>query len=147
MANIYSSEPPTSGKVILKTNYGNIDIELWTKEAPRACRNFIQLCMEGYYNNVIFHRIIKSFMIQTGDPTGTGDGGESIWNKEFPDEFHSRIRFSHRGMVAMANKNKPNTNGSQFFMTMDKCPWLDKKHTIFGKIIFRQPQTPQKSIF
>lgn len=135
MANIYSSEPPTSGKVILKTNYGNIDIELWTKEAPRACRNFIQLCMEGYYNNVIFHRIIKSFMIQTGDPTGTGDGGESIWNKEFPDEFHSRIRFSHRGMVAMANKNKPNTNGSQFFMTMDKCPWLDKKHTIFGKII------------
>ena len=134
MASIYSTEPPTSGKVILKTNYGNIDIELWTKEAPKACRNFIQLCLEGYYNNVIFHRIIKGFMIQTGDPTGTGQGGESIWNKDFQDEHHSRLRFSHRGIVAMANKNKPNTNGSQFFITMDKCNWLDKKHTIFGKI-------------
>jgi peptidyl-prolyl cis-trans isomerase SDCCAG10 len=134
MASIYSTEPPTSGKVILKTNYGNIDIELWTKEAPRACRNFIQLCLEGYYHNVIFHRIIKGFMIQTGDPTGTGAGGESTWGKEFQDEFHSRLRFSHRGIVAMANNNKPNTNGSQFFLTMDKCSWLDKKHTIFGKI-------------
>lgn len=134
MASTYSTEPPTSGKVILKTNYGNIDIELWTKEAPRACRNFIQLCLEGYYNNVIFHRIIKGFMIQTGDPTGTGSGGESIWGKEFQDEFHSRLRFSHRGIVAMANGNKPNTNGSQFFITMDKCSWLDKKHTIFGKV-------------
>jgi peptidyl-prolyl cis-trans isomerase SDCCAG10 len=134
MASVYSLEPPTSGKVILKTNYGNIDIELWTKEAPRACRNFIQLCLEGYYNNVIFHRIIKGFMIQTGDPTGTGAGGESIWAKEFPDEVHSRLRFSHRGIVAMANNNKPNTNGSQFFITMDKCNWLDKKHTIFGKV-------------
>lgn len=134
MASVYSLEPPTSGKVILKTNYGNIDIELWTKEAPRACRNFIQLCLEGYYNNVIFHRIIKGFMIQTGDPTGTGAGGASIWNKEFQDEFHSRLRFSHRGIIAMANNNKPNTNGSQFFITMDKCNWLDKKHTIFGKV-------------
>lgn len=134
MASVYSTEPPTSGKVILKTNYGNIDIELWTKEAPRACRNFIQLCLEGYYNNVIFHRIIKGFMIQTGDPTGTGNGGESIWGKEFQDEFHSRLRFSHRGIVAMANSNKPNTNGSQFFISMDKCNWLDKKHTIFGKV-------------
>ena len=134
MASVYSTEPPTSGKVILKTNYGNIDIELWTKEAPRACRNFIQLCLEDYYNNIIFHRIIKGFMIQTGDPTGKGQGGESIWNKDFPDEFHSRLRFARRGMVAMANKNKPNTNSSQFFVTMEKCPWLEKKHTIFGKI-------------
>lgn len=134
MASVYSTEPPTSGKVILKTNYGNIDIELWTKEAPRACRNFIQLCLEDYYNNIIFHRIIKGFMIQTGDPTGKGKGGESIWNKEFPDEFHSRLKFSRRGIVAMANSNKPNTNGSQFFITMDKANWLDKKHTIFGKI-------------
>jgi len=134
MASTYSTEPPTTGKVLLKTNYGNIDIELWTKEAPRACRNFIQLCLEGYYNNVIFHRIIKGFMIQTGDPTGTGAGGESIWGKEFQDEFHSRLRFSHRGIVAMANGNKPNTNSSQFFITMDKCTWLDKKHTIFGKV-------------
>lgn len=134
MSSVYSTEPPTSGKVILVTNFGNIDIELWTKEAPRACRNFIQLCMEGYYNNNVFFRIIKGFMIQTGDPTNTGKGGESIWNREFMDEFHSRLRFNHRGIVAMANQNKPNTNSSQFFITMDKCQWLDKKHTIFGKI-------------
>lgn len=132
MSNVYSSEPPTTGKVILVTNYGNIDIELWTKEAPRTCRNFIQLCLENYYNNCIFHRIIKDFMIQTGDP---GDGGSSIWGKEFGDEFHSRLRFNHRGIVAMANKNIANTNGSQFFITMDKCQWLDKKHTIFGKVV------------
>jgi peptidyl-prolyl cis-trans isomerase SDCCAG10 len=132
MSSVYSSEPPTTGKVILITNYGNIDVELWTKEAPRTCRNFIQLCLEKYYNNCIFHRIIKDFMIQTGDP---GDGGKSIWGKEFADEFHSRLRFNHRGIVAMANKNIPNTNGSQFFITMDKCPWLDRKHTIFGKVV------------
>jgi peptidyl-prolyl cis-trans isomerase SDCCAG10 len=134
MSSVYNTEPPTSGKVIVVTNYGNIDIELWTKEAPRACRNFIQLCLEGYYNNCVFFRIIKGFMIQTGDPTNTGQGGESIWGKEFMDEFHSRLRFNHRGIVAMANRNKANTNGSQFFITMDKCQWLDKKHTIFGKI-------------
>lgn len=135
MSSVYSLEPPTSGKVILKTNFGNIDIELFTKEAPRTCRNFIQHCMNGYYNNNVFFRIIKNFMIQTGDPTNTGRGGSSIWEKEFGDEFHSRLKFSHRGIVAMANKNKANTNGSQFFITMDKCPWLDKKHTIFGKVV------------
>ncbi len=134
MSSVYSSEPPTSGKVILITNYGNIDVELWTKEAPRACRNFLQLCMEGYYNNCIFFRIIKGFMIQTGDPSNTGKEGESIWGKEFQDELHSRLKFNHRGILAMANRNLPNTNSSQFFITMDKCPWLDKKHTIFGKV-------------
>jgi peptidyl-prolyl cis-trans isomerase SDCCAG10 len=133
MSNVYSSEPPTSGKVILVTTYGNIDIELWTKEAPRTCKNFIQLCLEGYYNDCVFHRIIKEFMIQTGDPKS--NGGESIWGTYFTDEYHSRLRFNHRGIVAMANKNRPNTNGSQFFITMNKCPWLDKKHTIFGKVV------------
>ena len=134
MSSVYSLEPPTSGKVILKTNFGNIDVELFTREAPRACKNFIQLCLDGYYNNNVFFRIIKGFMIQTGDPTNTGEGGSSIWGKDFADEFHSRLRFNHRGVVAMANKNTPNTNGSQFFITMDKCMWLDKKHTIFGKV-------------
>src|SRR5690606_10154738 len=112
MSSVYSTEPPTSGKVILVTNYGNIDIELWTKEAPRACRNFIQLCMENYYDKCFFFRIIKGFMIQTGDPTNTGTGGESIWGKEFQDEFHSRLKFNQRGIVAMANRNKPHTNTS-----------------------------------
>ncbi len=122
MSNVYQNEPPTSGKVILFNNSGNIDIELWTKETPRACRNFIQLCLEGYYNNTIFHRIIKGFMIQAGDPTGTGQGGTSIWNKDFNDEFHSRLRFNYRGKVAMANKNLPHTNRSQFFIKIDKTP-------------------------
>lgn len=134
MSNVYNTEPPTSGKVILITTFGNIDIELWTREAPKACRNFLALCLSNYYDNNIFFRIIKDFMIQTGDPTNTGKGGESIYKKEFQDEFHSRLKFSHRGIVAMANKNIANTNGSQFFITLDKCPWLDKKHTIFGKV-------------
>nr|XP_043628641.1 peptidyl-prolyl cis-trans isomerase CYP57 [Erigeron canadensis] len=134
MSSIYVSEPPTKGKVILNTNYGPIDIELWPKEAPKAVRNFVQLCVDGYYDGTIFHRIIKSFMVQGGDPTGTGTGGESIYGGTFGDEFHSRLRFNHRGIVACANANAPNTNGSQFFITLDRCDWLDRKHTIFGKV-------------
>eukprot|EP00164_Ancoracysta_twista_P009073 GFYU01013313.1.p1 GENE.GFYU01013313.1~~GFYU01013313.1.p1 ORF type:complete len:486 (-),score=89.63 GFYU01013313.1:27-1484(-) len=133
MSNIYINEPFTSGKVLVRTTLGDVDIELWAKEAPKACRNFIQLCMEGYYNGTIFHRIIKSFMIQGGDPTGTGTGGESIWGKGFADEPHSRLRFNRRGLVAMANSG-PSTNGSQFFFTLDQCQWLQGKHTIFGKV-------------
>lgn len=135
MSSVYTLGPQTSGKIILVTNYGNIDIELWTKEVPRACRNFIQLCMEGYYDKCFFFRIIKGFMIQTGDPTNTGSGGESIWGKEFQDEFHSRLKFNQRGIVAMANRNLPNTNTSQFFITLDKCSWLNNKHTIFGRVV------------
>merc|ERR1712002_1011382 len=101
--------------------------------APIACRNFVQLCMEGYYDNVIFHRIIKGFMVQGGDPTGTGEGGESVYGKPFNDEFHSRLRFVRRGLVAMANSG-PNDNGSQFFMTLGPCNDLNKKHTIFAKV-------------
>ena len=136
MSNYYSQEPPTTGKVILITNYGNIDIELWTKETPKTCKNFIQLCLENYYNNNIFFRIINKFMIQTGDKTNSGKNGSSIYNNlEFKDEIHSRLKFNHRGIVAMANKNIKNSNLSQFFITMDKCPWLNNKHTIFGKVI------------
>ncbi|KAL3500806.1 hypothetical protein ACH5RR_039899 [Cinchona calisaya] len=134
MSTVYVLEPPTKGKVILNTNYGPLDIELWPKEAPKAVRNFVQLCLEGCYDNTIFHRIIKSFLIQGGDPTGTGEGGESIYGGVFPDEFHSRLRFKHRGLVACAGAGSPNTNGSQFFITLDRCDWIDKKHTIFGKV-------------
>ncbi|KAK2156225.1 hypothetical protein LSH36_218g00014 [Paralvinella palmiformis] len=119
--------------VLLQTTVGDIDIELWSKEAPRACRNFIQLCMEGYYNGTIFHRVIKDFIVQGGDPTGTGHGGESIYGKPFRDEFHSRLRFNHRGLVAMANAGL-NDNASQFFFTLGATPELDRKHTIFGKV-------------
>ncbi|XP_043721275.1 peptidyl-prolyl cis-trans isomerase CYP57 [Telopea speciosissima] len=134
MSSIYVLEPPTKGKVVLQTTHGPLDIELWPKEAPKAVRNFVQLCIEGYYDNTIFHRIIKSFLIQGGDPTGTGSGGESIYGGVFADEFHSRLRFKHRGLVACANSGSPHSNGSQFFMTLDRCDWLDKKHTIFGKV-------------
>ncbi|KAH9618073.1 hypothetical protein KSS87_014431 [Heliosperma pusillum] len=134
MSAVYVLEPPTKGKVVINTSYGPIDIELWPKEAPKASRNFVQLCLEGYYDNTIFHRIIKGFLIQGGDPTSTGLGGESIYGGSFPDEFHSRLRFNHRGLVACANAGSPHSNGSQFFMTLDRCEWLDKKNTIFGKV-------------
>ncbi|KAI9242689.1 MAG: cyclophilin-like domain-containing protein [Podila humilis] len=136
MSNIYLLEPHTSGKVILHTSDGDIAVELWPKEAPKACRNFVQLCMEGYYNDTIFHRIVAGFIIQGGDPEGTGEGGESAFEdgEPFADEFHSRLRFVRRGLVAMANSGQPNDNRSQFFITLDATPELQNKHTIFGKI-------------
>uniref|UniRef100_A0A3P9PZA7 Spliceosome-associated protein CWC27 homolog n=1 Tax=Poecilia reticulata TaxID=8081 RepID=A0A3P9PZA7_POERE len=133
MSNIYIQEPPTSGKVLLKTTAGEIDIELWSKEAPKACRNFVQLCMEGYYDGTIFHRVVPDFIIQGGDPTGTGTGGESIYGRPFKDEFHSRLRFIRRGLVAMANAGQ-HDNGSQFFFTLGRADELNNKHTIFGKV-------------
>ncbi|XP_052754333.1 spliceosome-associated protein CWC27 homolog isoform X1 [Galleria mellonella] len=133
MSNIYIQEPPALGKVLLKTTAGEIDIELWTKEAPKACRNFIQLCMEGYYNGTIFHRVVPGFIVQGGDPNGDGTGGESVYGAPFKDEFHSRLRFNRRGLVAMANAGKDD-NGSQFFFTLAATPELQNKHTIFGKV-------------
>ncbi|BBN08039.1 peptidyl-prolyl cis-trans isomerase SDCCAG10 [Marchantia polymorpha subsp. ruderalis] len=134
MSSIYVLEPPTKGKVLLNTSLGPLDFELWPKEAPKAVRNFVQLCLEGYYDNTVFHRIIKTFMIQGGDPTGSGTGGDTIYGEPFADEFHSRLRFNHRGLVACANAGSANSNNSQFFMTLERCDWLDKKHTIFGKV-------------
>ncbi|KAJ0170311.1 hypothetical protein K1T71_014239 [Dendrolimus kikuchii] len=133
MSNIYIQEPPALGKVLLKTSAGDIDIELWTKEAPKAGRNFIQLCMEGYYNGTIFHRVVPGFIVQGGDPNGDGTGGESVYGAPFKDEFHSRLRFNRRGLVAMANAGKDD-NGSQFFFTLAATPELQNKHTIFGKV-------------
>ncbi|XP_035247145.1 spliceosome-associated protein CWC27 homolog isoform X2 [Anguilla anguilla] len=133
MSNIYIQEPPTNGKVLLKTSAGDIDIELWSKEAPKACRNFVQLCMEGYYDGTIFHRVVPEFIVQGGDPTGTGTGGESVYGRPFKDEFHSRLRFNRRGLVAMANAG-PHDNGSQFFFTLGRADELNNKHTIFGKV-------------
>jgi len=106
---------------------------LWSKEVPKATRNFVQLCMEGYYDNTIFHRIVKDYLVQAGDPTGSGYGGESIYGESFKDEYHSRLRFSHRGLVSCASFGK-NQNGSQFFITLGPTPELDKKNTIFGKV-------------
>ncbi|XP_055913512.1 spliceosome-associated protein CWC27 homolog [Eupeodes corollae] len=133
MSNIYIQEPPTSGKVLLKTSVGDVDIELWTRECPKACRNFIQLCMEGYYNGTIFHRVVKGFIVQGGDPNGDGTGGESIYGAPFKDEFHSRLRYCRRGLVGMANSDIDD-NASQFFFTMAATPELQNKNTLFGKV-------------
>ena len=120
--------------VILETNQGNIEIKLKTDVAPKTCENFIKLTEKGYYNGLIFHRVIKGFMIQGGDPTGTGMGGESIWGKPFEDEVTPQAKFDGPGILAMANAGA-NTNGSQFFITCAKTPWLNMRHTIFGEVV------------
>ena len=133
MSQIYVHEPATTGKVLLVTTFGDVDIELWCRECPLACRNFIQLCMEGYYDNITFHRIVKNFIVQAGDPTGTGEGGDSVYDKPFKDEFHQRLKFTRRGLVGCAS-SKPNDNTSQFFITLDHAEELTNKHTLFGKV-------------
>ncbi len=123
-----------SKNVVLETNQGNIEIKLFPDAAPKACENFTKLVEKGYYNGLIFHRVIKQFMIQGGDPTGTGMGGESIWGKPFPDEFKAGLVFDRPGILAMANAG-PETNGSQFFITTIPTPWLNGRHTIFGEVV------------
>jgi peptidylprolyl isomerase len=120
--------------VVFKTNQGEIEIELYPKIAPKTCENFIGLINKGYYNTTTFHRVIKNFMIQGGDPTGTGRGGKSLWGRDFKDEFSPNVVFDKGGILAMANRG-PNTNGSQFFITTAPTPWLNGRHTIFGKVI------------
>ncbi|EPY50011.1 WD repeat containing cyclophilin family peptidyl- prolyl cis-trans isomerase Cyp9 [Schizosaccharomyces cryophilus OY26] len=117
---------------VLHTTQGDISIKLLPEEAPKAVQNFTTHAVNGYYDNTIFHRIIKNFMIQGGDPLGDGTGGESIWGKDFEDEFSPNLKHDRPFTVSMANSG-PNTNGSQFFITTDLTPWLDGKHTIFGR--------------
>jgi len=118
--------------VVLKTTKGDLEIELFPEVAPLAVENFMTHIKNGYYNGIAFHRIIKDFMIQGGDPTESGRGGESIWNKPFKDEFTNKT-FDKAGILAMANAG-PSTNGSQFFITTAPTPWLNGHHTIFGQI-------------
>ncbi|ETO04222.1 hypothetical protein RFI_33177 [Reticulomyxa filosa] len=112
---------------------GEIHIKLFGQECPKTVENFTELCKRKYYNGCIFHRVIQHFMIQTGDPTGTGTGGQSIWGKPFEDEFHPSLKHDRPGTVSMANAGK-NTNGSQFFITTCEASWLDNKHTVFGRV-------------
>ncbi|KAI2464367.1 hypothetical protein F4781DRAFT_74688 [Annulohypoxylon bovei var. microspora] len=123
----------TGTAAVLHTTYGDIHIRLFPDAAPKAVENFVTHSKRGYYNNTIFHRVIRKFMIQGGDPLGDGTGGESIWGKEFEDEF-STLRHDKPYTVSMANAG-PNTNGSQFFITTEKTPWLDNKHTVFGRAV------------
>jgi peptidylprolyl isomerase len=133
--NVYAGDSAMDGKnVVLETNQGVIEVKLFTDIAPKTCENFIGLVKKGYYDGIIFHRVIKNFMIQGGDPTGTGRGGESIWGEPFEDEVASKVSFDKQGLLAMANAG-PNTNGSQFFITTAATPWLNMKHTIFGEVV------------
>ncbi len=161
----YQLKSPESGDIVavMKTNMGEIKIKLFPKEAPKTVENFTTHAKNGYYNGLIFHRVIKDFMIQGGDPTGTGMGGESIWGKSFEDEFDPALH-NLRGALSMANAG-PNTNGSQFFIVqassvpanmlsqmkempdsfptstveayekMGGTPWLDFRHTVFGQVM------------
>ncbi|KAJ0167976.1 Peptidyl-prolyl isomerase CWC27 [Colletotrichum tanaceti] len=159
MSAIYNLEPQPTASVILHTTLGDISVELFAKQTPLTCRNFLQLALDGYYDNTIFHRLVPGFILQGGDPTGTGNGGESIydggafggeldpWPMDerrghnagptgigFKDEFHSRLKWNRRGQLGMANESKPDTNGSQFFFTLDKADELNNKNTLFGRV-------------
>jgi peptidyl-prolyl cis-trans isomerase SDCCAG10 len=160
MSTIYNLEPQPTASVILHTTQGDLSVELFAKQTPLTSRNFLQLCIDGYYDDTIFHRLVPGFILQGGDPTGTGNGGESIYDGggysgdldpwpadqrhgknagptgvNFRDEFHSRLKFSRRGLLGMANEGKPDTNGSQFFLTLDKADELNNKNTVFGRIV------------
>ena len=118
-------------RAVIETSKGRIVIELYKDEAPNTVENFMTLANKGFYNGIIFHRVIPGFMVQTGDPTGTGTGGPGY---AFADEFAPSLHHDGPGVVSMANAG-PNTNGSQFFITLAATPWLDGKHTIFGHVI------------
>ena len=118
----------------VQTNMGTFEIELFARDVPRTVKNFAGLAIKGYYDGIIFHRVIKDFMIQGGDPTGTGMGGESIYGAKFEDEFVPSLMHDSPGILSMANAG-PNTNGSQFFITVVATPWLNARHTVFGKVI------------
>ena len=122
-----SNHPPAT----IETSLGTIRIELYRAEAPNTVENFVKLASQGFYNGLLFHRVIPSFMIQTGDPTGTGTGGPGY---TFEDEISPTLRHDGPGVVSMANAG-PNTNGSQFFITLAATPWLDGHHAIFGRVL------------
>lgn len=159
MSAIYNLEPQPTASAIIHTTQGEISIELFAKQTPLTCRNFLQLSLDGYYDNTIFHRLVPGFILQGGDPTGTGHGGESIYDGgalsgdldpwpmderrgknagptgvNFKDEFHSRLKFNRRGLLGMANESKPDTNSSQFFFTLGKADELTGKNTVFGRV-------------
>lgn len=112
---------------------GSFTLELYTSHAPKTCNNFATLVRRGYYDGTVFHRVIPNFMVQGGDPTGTGRGGTSIYGDKFADEIDPSLKHTGAGILSMANAG-PDTNGSQFFVTLAPTPWLDGKHTIFGRV-------------
>ena len=136
MSALYNLEPQPTAQVLLSTTSGDILLELFAKQTPITSRNFLQLCIDGYYDDTIFHRLVPGFIVQGGDPTGTGEGGEAIYpGGLFEDEFHSRLKFNRRGLLGMANTGRKNDNGSQFFLTLGATPELEGKNTMFGRVV------------
>eukprot|EP00897_Mesotaenium_endlicherianum_P008459 jgi/Mesen1/7641/ME000004S07910 len=128
--NADGSNPPQRTRIVMHTSKGEIRLELFASECPKTVENFVALSKKGYYDGLTFHRVIKGFMIQGGDPSGDGTGGASIWGGNFEDEFRATLKHEPY-TLAMANGG-PDTNGSQFFITTVATPWLDGKHTVFG---------------
>ncbi|MCJ1292823.1 Peptidyl-prolyl isomerase cwc27 [Xylographa carneopallida] len=136
MSALYNVEPQPTAKVLLQTTSGDILLELFAKQTPLTSRNFLQLCLDGYYNGTIFHRLVPGFIIQGGDPTGTSEGGEAIYDGGlFADEFHSRLKFNRRGLLGMANSGRKDDNGSQFFLTLGKTEELNGRNSMFGRVV------------
>jgi cyclophilin family peptidyl-prolyl cis-trans isomerase len=129
----FIDKTPKNTTILMKTNKGDITLKLYNDIAPKTVENFLFLSKNKKYNGLIFHRVIKNFMIQGGDPTGTGKGGQSKWGGKFKDEFNKNINFNKPYLLAMANSG-PNTNESQFFITVVQTPWLNQIHTIFGEV-------------
>jgi len=124
-------DPQKTYRVSIETNRGDMELELYPEHAPKTVNNFVFLAQEGFYDGIVFHRVISDFMIQGGDPTGTGRGGPGY---NFEDEFAENPLRHETGVISMANSG-PNTNGSQFFITHSPQPHLDGKHTVFGKLV------------
>ena len=124
-------DPSKKYSAVFSTDKGDIKIELFADKVPNTVNNFVFLAKEGFYTGTIFHRVINDFMVQGGDPTGTGSGGPGY---RFADEFHADLKHDKRGVLSMANAG-PNTNGSQFFITHVATPWLDNKHSVFGQLV------------
>lgn len=122
-------------KVALRTSLGDLVFELHSQRAPRTCYNFLQLARRGYYHNTRFHRLVPGFVVQGGDPTGTGAGGQSCWGRPFDNEFARGLTHAARGVLAMANKGRPKTNTSQFYISFQQRPELDRVHPVFGRLI------------
>lgn len=136
MSSLYNLEPQPTAQVLLETTSGDILLELFAQQTPLASRNFLQLCIDGYYNGTIFHRLVPGFIVQGGDPTSTGAGGEAFYDGGiFDDEFHSRLKFNRRGLLGMANSGRKNDNGSQFFITLGPAAELEGKNTMFGRVV------------
>ncbi|MBU0705635.1 peptidylprolyl isomerase [Patescibacteria group bacterium] len=137
MSTFSQTAMPEAGEqiVVMETGKGTIKIQLFPEYAPKTVENFVGLIEKGYYDGLIFHRVIPDFMIQGGDPLGTGRGGESVWGGKFEDEFSPNLK-NLRGSLSMANSG-PNTNGSQFFIVQKEggTPWLDSRHSVFGQVI------------